>query len=127
MLSLLQVEVIFGLKRACLLKSNGHEISLESIIVPRYVPVVFLFNKLVLIKFDLYLHILLPIAHIIALNVLEIYHEIEFLIGVKLRYQFILEITRTGRLLIPADCGFSKVDTTDSRLEGQIRLDQGVG
>jgi hypothetical protein len=57
------------------------------------------------------------------LNILEIYDEIEFLVGVKLCYKLILKKTRASRLLVPANCSFGKVYSTNFGLKGQIRLD----
>jgi hypothetical protein len=122
--SFLQIEVVFGLIRARFLHRDRDQVPLESVIVSRYIPVVFLLNELVLIELDLNLHILLPVAHVVALNIAEVYDEVELFIGVELRNELLLQEIRTRRLLIPANCGLGEVDATDSRLEGQVGRDK---
>ena len=130
-ISSLEIEVILGLEGTSFEESYCHKITFESIIITRDIAIVFFLSKFLLIELDLYLNILLSIINIVALHVSEIYHIVELIISIELRYETVLlslsrSINFISLLLIPTNSCLCKVYTTNQGLEGEVSCCQRI-
>lgn len=133
----LQVKVVLGLEGARLEEGDRHKVALEAVVVARDVLVVLLLLQLLLVKLDLDLHVLLAVAHVVALDVTKVYQVVELVVGVELSDELlrvachhargIQSTALSGVLLVPADGGLGEVDAADPCLEGEVGLEGRVG
>lgn len=119
----LEVEVIFGLVGARFVEHDRNEVALEAIIVAGDVAIVLVFSELLLVKFDLDLHILLAVTHEVALHVPEVDQVIKLIINIELCDECILQIVRVDDLLVPSYVRLGEIDPADPCLESDVRLD----